>query len=105
MYIVNRMFFQRVSASARRNGRRRRSLAATGSTEGRATIQVGERCSMVTCAACSASAGTSVTAVAPLPMTTTRLPATSRSSGHCCGWTMRPAKRSSPGKSGRWPAS
>ena len=29
---------------------------------------------MVTCAAVSAIAGTSVTAVAPLPITTTRLP-------------------------------
>ena len=34
----------------------------------------GERCSMVTCAAVSASAGTSVTAVAPLPITTMRCP-------------------------------
>jgi hypothetical protein len=31
-----------------------------------------------------------VTAVAPLPTTTTRLPAWSRSSGQNWGWTMRP---------------
>ena len=35
----------------------------------------GERCSIVTCPAVPAIAGTSVTAVAPLPMTTTFLPA------------------------------
>ncbi len=34
----------------------------------------GERCSIVTCAASPAIAGTSVTAVAPLPITTTFLP-------------------------------
>jgi hypothetical protein len=39
------------------------------------TMYVGERWSIVTCAAFSAIAGTSVTAVAPLPITTTRLPA------------------------------
>jgi hypothetical protein len=33
------------------------------------------RCSIVTCAAVSVIAGTIVTAVAPLPITTTRLPA------------------------------
>ena len=38
-------------------------------------MYVGQRCSIVTCAACFASSGTSVTAVAPLPITTTRLPA------------------------------
>jgi hypothetical protein len=36
---------------------------------------VGERCSIVTFPASPAIAGTSVTAVAPLPITTTRLPA------------------------------
>ena len=71
----SRTFFQRVRRSARRKGRRRRRRLPIGSTEGRATIQVGERCSIVTCAAFSAIAGTSVTAVAPLPMTTTFLPA------------------------------
>jgi hypothetical protein len=34
----------------------------------------GERCSIVTCPARRAIAGTSVTAVAPLPITTTCLP-------------------------------
>ena len=42
---------------------------------GPAAIQVGVRWSMVTCAALSAIAGTIVTAVAPEPITTTRLPA------------------------------
>ncbi len=55
---------------------------------------------MVTVAACAAIAGTSVTAVAPLPITTTRWPVRSRSSGQCCGWTTRPAKLSRPGQSG-----
>ena len=56
---------------------------------------------MVTCAAVSASVGTSVTAVAPLPITTIRLPAWSKPSGQCCGWTTSPAKSPSPGSSGR----
>ena len=46
-----------------------------------------------------ASAGTIVTAVAPDPMTTTRRPATSRSAGQNCGWTIAPEKASCPGKS------
>ena len=66
-------------------------------------MYVGERCNMVTWAAVVAIAGTSVTAVAPLPITTTRLPAYSKSSGHFCGCTIQPAKRSVPGKSGVWP--
>ena len=37
------------------------------------TMYDGDRCSIVTWAACSAIAGTNVTAVAPLPITTTRL--------------------------------
>ena len=57
---------------------------------------------MVTCAAPeSAIAGTSVTAVAPLPITTTFLPLWSMSSVHFCGWTTSPLNRSMPGKSGR----
>ena len=47
-----------------------------------------------------AIAGTSVTAVAPLPITTTRLPAYSMSSLQCWGCTSRPPKRSAPGNSG-----
>ena len=46
-----------------------------GSRSGREMIQVGERCSIVTCPAFRASEGSSVIAVAPLPMMTTRLPA------------------------------
>ena len=38
-------------------------------------MYVGERCSIVTWAAFSASDGIMLTAVAPLPMTTSRLPA------------------------------
>jgi len=66
-------------------------------------IQVGERWSIVTWAAVSASAGTSVTAVAPEPMTTMRLPAWSKSSGHCWGWMMVPEKSLRPANSGVWP--
>ena len=93
-------FFQRVSHSAGRCGSQRRNQAPAGSTDGSASIQLGERCSIVTCAAVSAIAGTSVTAVAPLPITTTRLPAWSRSAGQCCGCTSCPAKRSWPGNCG-----
>ena len=78
----------------------RRSRFASRSSDGRDAIQVGERCSIVTWAALCASAGTRVTAVAPLPMTTMRLPATSMSSVHCCGWTIRPPKLSAPGNAG-----
>jgi hypothetical protein len=66
-------------------GSRFATAAAIGSTEGRAATYVGERCSIVTCAAVGAIAGTSVIAVAPLPITTTRLPPRSRSAGQCCG--------------------
>jgi hypothetical protein len=62
--------------------------------------KVGERCSMVTCAHWPAIAGISVAAVAPEPMTTTRLPARSRSSGQVCGCTMRPPNESMPGHCG-----
>ena len=47
-----------------------------------------------------ASAGTRVAAVAPEPMTTTRRPSVSRSSGHDCGWTIRPRKSAIPGHCG-----
>ena len=49
---------------------------------------VGERCSMVTCATASAKDGIKVAAVAPEPMTTTRLPVQSSSCGQCCGCTL-----------------
>ncbi len=55
---------------------------------------------MVTCSAAEASAGTSVTAVAPLPITTIRLPLASKSAGQCCGWMIWPAKLSWPGNAG-----
>jgi hypothetical protein len=45
------------------------------SAAGTEITYVGERCSIVTCAASFARVGTNVTAVAPLPITTTRLPA------------------------------
>ena len=38
---------------------------------------------------------------APVPTTTTRLPASARSRGHCAEWTTAPRKVSSPGTSGR----
>ncbi len=47
---------------------------------------VGERWSMVTCSQSYAMFGINVAAVAPEPITTTRLPARSTSSGHSCGW-------------------
>ena len=72
-----------------------RSCAGSDSTND------GERCSMVTLAAPSASAGTRVTAVAPLPMTTTLFPATSRSSGQCCGCTTVPVNVVEAGPVGR----
>jgi len=62
--------------------------------------KVGERCSMVTWAHRPASAGTSVAAVAPEPMTATRFPVVSRSSGQVCGWTMGPSKSAMPGHCG-----
>ena len=51
-----------------------RTKSTIGSTRGMDIMYVGERCSMVTWAACCANAGIRLMAVAPLPMTTTRLP-------------------------------
>ena len=65
-------FFHRVAAYAVFSGSFLRSHIAAPSTAGRDRMYVGERCNMVTWAARSAIAGTSVTAVAPLPITTTR---------------------------------
>ncbi len=48
---------------------------AIWSTAGSESTHVGERCSIVTCSAVGAIDGTNVIAVAPLPMTTTFLPA------------------------------
>ena len=95
-----RMFFQRTTRWAIRVGSRRRTARATGSRPARLITYDGERCSIVTCAASAAIAGTSVTAVAPLPMTTTFVPDQSRSAGQCCGWTTGPRKSSAPAKSG-----
>ena len=64
-------------------------------SEGSFTEQVLYRC----------SPNMNVTAVAPDPITRTRLPVWSRSSGQNCGWTKVPSNRSSPGKSGRYPRS
>ena len=55
---------------------------------------------MVTWLQRPAIAGMSVAAVAPEPTTTTFLPAQSKSSGHDCGWTIRPAKVAMPSHSG-----
>ena len=98
-----RALYQRMVGAETRSGNRLRSASARGSRAGSDAIQVGERWSMVTWAASAAMAGTSVTAVAPLPMTTTRLPAWSRSSGQCWGCTTVPRKSSMPAKSGSWP--
>ena len=70
------MFFQRVTAYDRRSPTSCVSRCLTASLPGTERTYVGERCSIVTWAApAAASAGTRVTAVAPEPMTTTRLPA------------------------------
>ena len=67
---------------------------------------MGERWSIVTCPAPDrASAGTIVTAVAPEPTTTIRLPAGSKSSGQNCGCTISPAKSSRPSNGGVKPSS
>ena len=75
-------------------------MRASGVLVGTVRTYDGERCTIVTWAATGARAGTIVTAVAPLPITTTCRPVQSRSSGQACGCTMRPANRSAPGKSG-----
>ena len=59
-------------------------------------MNVGVRCSIVTCSASPAMAGMSVAAVAPEPITTTFLPERSTSSGHFCGWRTSPSKSSIP---------
>ena len=69
----NSTFFQRVSRYASFTGSTRRRPFAMKSSAGIEMTYVGERCSIVTCAAVFAISGTIVTAVAPLPMTTTRL--------------------------------
>ena len=65
----------RMIVPAHRSGRTRFSTDVIGFLSGTDTMYAGERWSIVTWPAFSASEGTSVTAVAPLPMTTTRLPA------------------------------
>ena len=92
------MFFHRTAGLATRRGSARRSSPATGSRPGSDITQVGERWSIVTWAAVPARAGTRVTAVAPLPMTTTCLPAQSSSAGHACGWTTVPVNAPTPGQ-------
>ena len=67
-------FFQRTIAYVALSGSRR-SSRASGSRPGIDRMYVGERCSIVTISASRAIAGTRVTAVAPLPITTTFLPA------------------------------
>ncbi len=85
MPIPRSTFFHRTASSAARTGRLLRIHAAMGSRFGTDKMYVGERWSIVTCAASRASAGTSVTAVAPLPITMTRLPAQAMSGVHFCG--------------------
>ena len=93
---ASRIAFHRTIGKLSRVGSRS-SLRASGSRSGRERTYDGERWSMVTCSASPAIAGTSVTAVAPLPMTTTFFPVWSRSSGQACGCTISPAKSSAPG--------
>ena len=91
----------RVSLAAAARGMSHRIAANPASPRcGTLMKYEGVRCSIVTRAPSRASAGTSVAAVAPLPITTTRFPATSMPSGQCCGCTTCPPKRPSPGKSG-----
>ena len=96
----NAVFFFRVIEYASLSGSTLRNPLAIASTSGPAATYVGERCSIVTCAASPAIAGTRVTAVAPEPITTTRFPVKSRSSGQACGCTTWPSNRSRPGNSG-----
>ena len=97
---MNTMFFVRITRWATLVGSSSRIRSASLSRSGTEPIHVGLRCSIVTCAASGAMAGTRVTAVAPLPTTTTRRPAYSRCSGQNCGCTTSPANDSMPGKSG-----
>ena len=97
-YVAIRAFFHRIAAS-RRPGSTARSSPSITMLAGSAIAYEGERSTMVTVAACAAIAGTSVTAVAPLPITT-RWPVRSRSSGQSCGWTTRPVKLSQPAELG-----
>jgi len=94
------MCFQRTMLCASRRGTLPCNFSTQESVDGIRATYVGERWSMVTDAPWAARAGTRVTAVAPLPMTTTRLPSTSRSAGQCCGWTTVPSKSAIPGSSG-----
>ena len=62
-------------SAARLAGTVRGAPLPVGSMRRQVMMYVGERCSIVMCPASAAIAGISVTAVAPLPITTTRLPA------------------------------
>ena len=73
--MLNAMFLARAARWAACAGRYLRNTSANASVGGSGLIQVGERWIMVTCAAVLASSGTSVTAVAPDPITAIRLPA------------------------------
>ncbi len=94
------MLRQRTTPAAARRGNSCRTLLAIGSSLGTERTYDGVRWSMVTCLACLAIVGTSVTAVAPEPMTTTDLPARSRPSGQDCGCTTWPSKSARPGNVG-----
>ena len=51
----------------------------------------------VRCAACPAISGTNCTALAPVPTTATRLPASGKLQSHAAEWKLWPAKLSKPG--------
>ncbi len=72
--IEKRMFLTRTTSYASCAGSLPRRRSARWSRDGTGAMYVGERCSIVTFAADFAMDGTSVTAVAPLPMITTCLP-------------------------------
>ncbi len=69
------MFLRRAIRWPRSSPKTLRSRSARASPRGTGMMYVGVRCTMVTCPASRAIAGTSVTAVAPLPITATLLPA------------------------------
>ena len=53
----SRTFFHRIIRAAALRGSSRRSQRVSGSIAGRGTTKVGERCSIVTCAACLGQRG------------------------------------------------
>ncbi len=63
--------------------------------------QIGVRWKTVSAEACRAIWGISCTAVAPVPITATRLPSSEALSSHFAVWMTSPAKSCTPSMSGR----